>query len=931
MCIRLYILTTHYYLFDMRITARRILLFCSLYLLRYSAAAQGCVNADFSDGNYSGWTGTYTEGQCSQTGSNGKCRCSPTDPAHSAGFNQGPNDNPVNDATNEYNQIITTTAGGNDPNLAARGFNMPTVYPGNAYSARIGNMWQEVSNTKLGDGESISYSFLVTAANCNFTYHYAVVLYSGNHTAGQQAYFHISMTAGGTAVACAEYQVDATTAATIGGFSSSNDSVYWKPWSSVAVPLYDYIGQTVNITFTTRGCIPNGCAGKHYAYAYIAAECSPLALNIGSTLTCGQNDTLTAPQGFATYSWSGPGIIGSHTGQRVVVTQGGRYVVAMTTFGDAPCGFTMDTLIAGTNPQPYFSFPTICVGDSFPFHDLSTATGTISSWHWNFGDGRTSAAQSPWHTYTAAGTYPVTLSITAGPCTRDTTIDVTVVPPPTGTFTVQSPVCIYTLSHVVYTGNAPATYTYDWDFDGGGGGAASQGPFNISWLNSGTKTIILQVTTGYCTSVPDTEPVVVKPFLGMQLSAATTICQGQTATLTADNCTTYQWSPGATLNDSTTATVYATPISTTTYSVTGTTIECVSVDTVTVFVKKYASATFTAGGPVCIGQNSTVIYTGDGGDSAIYRWDFHGGTAVPDTGEGPLLVYWLTPGDHSITLDIDLAGCDTAVTDTVSVFSQPPHPALTADTVLGCPGLDVCFTSAPVGDNIGYSWSFGDGDTSHAQNPCYVYPQAGVYTVSFQVALSPECVYDTTMSHLVTVLPLAHAAFTPSPPVIQQPDSLIIFTNESKGAAGYLWDFYGAYSTDHITGISTETNPTFDYSTYGVFRVTLYAYNLLGCPDSVSRSVTVWPEQNFYIPNAFTPNGDGINDEFYVYAQPGANVVSFQVYDRWGEKVHDGIYPWDGTYRGQPLEPGIYAYIATIQLIDQTQAVQNKGSVTLIR
>jgi gliding motility-associated-like protein len=907
------------------------LLFCGICLLCSKIYAQGCVNADFSDGNFSGWTATYSKDQCSEEGNNGKCKCSPTDPDNSTGFNQGPNNDPPNDASNEYSEIITTTAGGNDVNLASLGYNMPTVYPGNAFSARIGNMWQQVTNNKTGDGESISYSFLVNASNCNFIYHYAVVLYSGNHTPGQQAYFNISMTANGSPIACAAYQVDATTAATIGGFSSS-DSVFWKPWSSVAVPLYNYIGQTVNITFTTRGCIPNGCAGKHYAYAYIAAECGPFAFHISSQLTCGQNDTLIAPAGFATYSWTGPDIIGSSTGQQVIVNEGGNYIVNMTTFGNTPCPFSIDTIIAGTNPKPDFTVPTVCTGDSVPFQDLSTATGTISSWQWNFGDGTTANTKNPWHTFATAGTYPVTLIITAGPCTKDTTINVTVVAPPTATFSAQSPVCIYTNSYIAYTGNAPPSYTYNWDFDGGiNGSDTSEGPFNISWLASGTKTITLQVSFGYCYSIPDTEQVTVKPFPGMQLSTFTSICQGRTATLTADNCTTYQWSPAATLSDTNTATVYATPLATTTYSVTGTSAQCLSVDTVTVYVKDYPTTTFTAMGPVCIGQNSTVIYTGNGGTGSIYNWDFHGGIAMPDIGSGPFLVNWLTPGNHEVTLDISLEGCDTSASDTINVYSSPPHPALTADTSIGCPGLDVCFTSASVGNTIGYIWSFGDGDTSHAQNPCYTYPDSGVFSVSFQVALSPECIYDTTITDLISIRPLPIAAFTPSATVIQQPQSLISFTNQSQGAVSYLWDFYSAYSSANIIGKSTDADPSFNYTTYGDFKVALYAYNQLGCPDSVTKSITVYPPQNFYIPNAFTPNGDGINDEIYIYTQPGATVVSFQIFDRWGEKVHDGPYAWDGTYKGEPCSPGVYVYLATVKVVDNTDAVKCKGSITLIR
>lgn len=908
-----------------------MLLWCCLVFAGGRLHAQACVNADFSSGNFNGWTGTYSMGQCDGY-NNGRCTCSPTNPYNAQGFNQGPNDDPVNDAANEYNQIITTTAGGYDVNLANLGYNLPTVYPGNTYSARIGNMWQELSNTKTGDGESISYTFRVSADNSNFTYHYAVVLYNGNHSPGEQSYFNISMVANGSdTIACGEYEVDATTAETIGGFTEV-DSVYWKPWSSVVVPLADYIGQTVTITFTTRGCIPNGCAGKHYAYAYIAAECSSLGLLASKPSTCGENDTLTAPEGCATYSWSGPGIVAGGASQQAIINQAGTYTVSMTTFGNTPCTFAMDTVITGTNPVAAFAVDSsVCTGDPVTFNNLSTSSGGISSWQWNFGDGDSSGEQSPTHTFTGAGIYPVTLAITAGSCTRDTTILVTVVAPPTADFTVESPVCIYTNSNIVYTGNAPPNATFNWNFDGGTGNPLTgPGPLNISWLTSGTKDVILSVVSGSCTSTPDTVQVMVKPYLGMQLTPYTSICQGGSATLTANNCTTYNWAANPTLNDTNTATVIATPTVTTTYSVTGSDAHCVSVDTVTVAVYNYPSPAFTATGPVCIGQNSTVTYTGNTGATTAYNWNFDGGAIASGTGSGPYEVNWLAPGTYDITLTVSLAICDTSSTDTISVFSQPQHPALSADTLPGCPGLPVCFTSSPVGNNIGYTWTFGDGLSSDSENACHVYSSAGVYSVSFHVALSPECVFDTTLPNLITIDAGAVAAFEPSATLIQQPESLITFTNQSRNATHYLWNFTVADSSQSI-GNSTSTDDTFNFTNYGQYDVTLYAYNQLGCPDSTTKVITVLPGQNYFIPNAFTPNNDGLNDNFYVQMQPGVTVLSFQVFDRWGELVHDGAYPWDGTYKGQPAPQGVYVYLAFLHLVDYDTNVKCQGSVTLLR
>jgi gliding motility-associated-like protein len=104
-----------------------------------------------------------------------------------------------------------------------------------------------------------------------------------------------------------------------------------------------------------------------------------------------------------------------------------------------------------------------------------------------------------------------------------------------------------------------------------------------------------------------------------------------------------------------------------------------------------------------------------------------------------------------------------------------------------------------------------------------------------------------------------------------------------------------------------------------------------GCILSDSLLIDVILPDNYYIPNAFTPNGDGINDMFFMYGQSGVWVDGFKVYDRWGEKIYDAPFPWDGTYKGQKCEPGVYVYVFTIRLFGHQNDDVRKGSFTLIR
>ena len=111
----------------------------------------------------------------------------------------------------------------------------------------------------------------------------------------------------------------------------------------------------------------------------------------------------------------------------------------------------------------------------------------------------------------------------------------------------------------------------------------------------------------------------------------------------------------------------------------------------------------------------------------------------------------------------------------------------------------------------------------------------------------------------------------------------------------------------------------------------LTAYNALGCKDTSLRDIIVTPPQNIFIPNVFTPNGDGKNDVVYPEMQEGVTMLWFKIFDRTGEKVHDGLFPWDGTFKGKPCPPAVYVYEAGFNLVDKSVDVTRKGSITLIR
>ena len=109
-----------------------------------------------------------------------------------------------------------------------------------------------------------------------------------------------------------------------------------------------------------------------------------------------------------------------------------------------------------------------------------------------------------------------------------------------------------------------------------------------------------------------------------------------------------------------------------------------------------------------------------------------------------------------------------------------------------------------------------------------------------------------------------------------------------------------------------------------------------GCADSDTTTVFVSTDRNFYIPNIFSPNGDGINDVITVYTSDDVEtVLAFSIFDRWGNLVFaktdsDPVMEWDGTFNGKPLNPGVFTYKALVRYSDN-QIESRYGDITLIR
>jgi gliding motility-associated-like protein len=196
------------------------------------------------------------------------------------------------------------------------------------------------------------------------------------------------------------------------------------------------------------------------------------------------------------------------------------------------------------------------------------------------------------------------------------------------------------------------------------------------------------------------------------------------------------------------------------------------------------------------------------------------------------------------------------------------------------------------------------------------------------------CQDDTTIADMVVVAALADANFTwsPMPGSILTP-TLTFTENAGPYATQYVWDFAGMASA---TGpVATHTFPDHVGFTY---PVELWVTNYLGCPDSVVKLVEVRDEFLVYVPNAFTPDGDGVNDLFHVMGNDiDPDAFELLVFNRWGELVFrstDPMQGWTGAMNGgdgEPVQDGVYPWRLRVASRYSQERRELFGHVTVFR
>lgn len=310
------------------------------------------------------------------------------------------------------------------------------------------------------------------------------------------------------------------------------------------------------------------------------------------------------------------------------------------------------------------------------------------------------------------------------------------------------------------------------------------------------------------------------------------------------------------------------------------------------------------------------------GDQAIIRGDYTGGDGVVNWqwSDGNLDSIRTVTVNQTTTFTYqiwDECGTDTLV-DSVTIYLRPYVPVtVNPDSAIICPGQTTEISPNYLGGTNPVLFEWYDGNTD---NPRSVQPSQSRY---YPFTILDGCNVLLEDSAYVFVAPSPSPTFT----YVEDPNTplAVNFYSSSTNATTYAWDFGDG-------GFSSDPGPSHNYSAPGTYQVTLTVSNAYNCTNSTTLDVVVTQDFYLYIPSAFSPNGDGMNDLFGVNGG-GFETFEMRIYNRWGEEVfytENITNMWDGQHQGEPAQQGVYSYSIFLKL-PFDKIYQKQGYLTLFR
>ncbi len=686
-----------------------------------------------------------------------------------------------------------------------------------------------------------------------------------------------------------------TTQLSVTGLSAFN----WQPGGQTTSPATVAPGTTT--TYTVTGTDGLGC-NRTDSITVIVHALPLISILPDPAGICEGDSIVLQASGADSYHWSPAAGLNNPDTDAPLASPDATTVYTVSGTDLNNCSNTT-TVTVTVNPDPVILVSanpsSICEGDAA----LLSASG-LSSFTWSPGGQTTPdilVTPTVTTTYTVSGT-------AANGCSGQSEITVTVnALPQVSVLPVSSFICYGDTVQLTAAG----AISYSWSPATGLSNTVTADPLASPLLTT-TYTVTGQNAAGCSASA--TSLVTVFPQVSVSAVAdPPVICAGESAQLSVTGLSSFTWLPGG----QSVSPINVTPSGSTVYTVTGTDNNgCYASGMVAVAVEPLPLVFAISADTLICSGSSAVLYAI--GNAAQYSWS-------PGSYTGSSIV--VSPAD---TISYVLTGVsgNCLSTDTIEIEVIPsPVVSFLPSATAGCDPLNILFTDLSQNGHS-WNWSFSDGGSSTEMNPEHVFHE-GTWSVTETVSNSFGCSTVLVQKDLITVYPVPVADFTVDPALqsaVELTDAIFYFSNQSTGAASFSWEFGDA-------SFSTDASPIHTYKSPGSYIVTLTAISAGGCSDTVSKSfLEVIPATTGFIPNAFTPNGDGINDLF-IPANTNLLSLDMKIFNRWGKPVftsEGSPVGWDGTSHGVPAEAGVYAFLMTLQFTNGNIEV-HKGNLTLIR
>jgi gliding motility-associated-like protein len=597
-----------------------------------------------------------------------------------------------------------------------------------------------------------------------------------------------------------------------------------------------------------------------------------------------------------------------------------------------------------------------CTPEAITFSDLTTyyPPATSAGYLWDFGDaGAGSMFSSPQHFYHTPGLYSISLLVVDSEGCADTVkkinyIDLSITLPDFST--AQSTPVVFTHCYhdtVKFINTSIGASQYFWEF---GDGNTSSLPepahfYNLAQDSVFDVTLITKGTNG-CESKIVKQLYISRPismFSADNLSATCPPLITGFQNLSSSEIITYYWDFGDTASGifNNTSTLES-PVHT--YSNAGAYSVMLAVENALgCRDTSFKSNFIVVNGPLadfdffpkvgCPFLNVTFTVFDTSNVDAV-MWVYGDGTV----GSGPAAANTYDEGVFIPALRVtDVAGCSiTKVGGSITVYPSPKAAIAVSDTAgcsVFCTNFSDISTVSPGNFINSWIWIFSDGDTISSQNPskCFSndsYSQASRYSARLIVASDKGCKDEAAAPDIVAVYPKPFAEFDYFPKEFNVFAPQATFVNSSLAQTASFWNF--GFSSDTINLYS----PFCQFPDSGYYKVSLIVENKYGCLDTAFNTLYVEGGYRIFIPNAFTPNNDGLN-EFFKPVGHGIAHIKISIFNRWGQIVYFESGPsakWDGKINGIEAPQGIYPYIIEItNILNPELELKYIGEVAVVR